>query len=142
MIEVRDLPTVNALLNGTSACLLILGYAFIRKGKIDAHRACMLAAIVTSALFLVSYLIYHSQVGATKFTGTGWVRPVYFTILISHTVLAAVIVPMALITIYRAFRNEFQRHRKIARWTFPLWLYVSATGVLIYFMLYHWFPSK
>lgn len=142
MLDIRYLPTVNAILNAISACLLIFGYAFIRKRNITAHRVCMLAAMVASALFLVSYLVYHSQVGATKFTQTGWVRPVYFAILISHTVLAAVIVPMALITLYRAFRNDFHRHRKIARWTFPIWLYVSATGVLIYLMLYHWFPSK
>jgi len=96
--------------------------------------------MTVSALFLISYLIYHSQVGATKFSGTGWVRPVYFAILISHTILAAVIVPMAIITLYRALRKDFQRHRRIARWTLPLWLYVSVTGVLIYLMLYHWFP--
>ncbi len=140
MLDVRDLPTVNAILNAMSACFLICGYAFIRKRKIAAHRNCMLTAMTVSALFLISYLIYHSQVGATKFSGTGWVRPVYFAILISHTILAAVIVPMAIITLYRALRKDFQRHRRIARWTLPLWLYVSVTGVLIYLMLYHWFP--
>jgi len=140
VLDVRDLPTVNAILNAMSACFLICGYAFIRKRKIAAHRNCMLTAMTVSALFLISYLIYHSQVGATKFSGTGWVRPVYFAILISHTILAAVIVPMAIITLYRALRKDFQRHRRIARWTLPLWLYVSVTGVLIYLMLYHWFP--
>ncbi len=142
MFDFHDLPTVNAILNATSACFLICGYAFIRKRKIVAHRNCMLGAMAASALFLVSYLLYHYQVGATKFTGTGWIRPVYFAILISHTVLAAAIVPMALVTLYRALRNDFQRHRKIARCTLPLWLYVSATGVLIYLMLYHWFPNR
>ncbi|MCS7192321.1 MAG: DUF420 domain-containing protein [Armatimonadetes bacterium] len=142
MLDVRDLPTINAILNGTSAFLLILGYAFILKRKVSAHRACMLAAMASSTLFLVSYLIYHAQVGATKFTGIGWVRYFYFAVLISHTVLAAVVVPMALITLYRALRNEFHRHRLIARWTLPIWLYVSATGVLIYLMLYHWFPHR
>jgi len=140
VLDVGDLPTVNAILNAMSACFLICGYAFIRKRKIAAHRNCMLTAMTVSALFLISYLIYHSQVGATKFSGTGWVRPVYFAILISHTILAAVIVPMAIITLYRALRKDFQRHRRIARWTLPLWLYVSVTGVLIYLMLYHWFP--
>lgn len=142
MLDVRDLPTINAILNGTSAFLLICGYAFILKRKVAAHRACMLAAMASSTLFLVSYLIYHAQVGATKFTGIGWVRYFYFAVLISHTVLAAVVVPMALITLYRALRNEFHRHRLIARWTLPIWLYVSATGVLIYLMLYHWFPHR
>lgn len=102
----------------------------------------MLGAMAASVLFLVSYLIYHSQVGTTRFAGTGWVRPVYFTILISHTVLAAVIVPMAIVTLYRALLKDFQRHRAVARWLLPIWLYVSATGVLIYLMLYHWFPHR
>ncbi|MEM1544349.1 MAG: DUF420 domain-containing protein [Candidatus Bathyarchaeia archaeon] len=142
MLDVRDLPTVNAILNAMSACFLICGYAFIRKRKIAAHRNCMLTAMTVSALFLISYLIYHSQVGATKFSGTGWVRPVYFAILISHTVLAAAIVPMATVTLYRALRKDFSRHRLIARWTLPIWLYVSVTGVLIYLMLYHWFSHR
>jgi uncharacterized membrane protein YozB (DUF420 family) len=102
----------------------------------------MLGAVIASAAFFVSYAIYHAHAGATKFAGTGWVRPVYFAILISHTVLAAVIVPMALVTLVRALRGDFARHRAIARWTLPLWLYVSVTGVLIYLMLYHWFPSR
>lgn len=142
VLDVRDLPTVNAILNAMSACFLICGYAFIRKRKIAAHRNCMLTAMTVSALFLISYLIYHSQVGATKFSGTGWVRPVYFAILISHTVLAAAIVPMATVTLYRALRKDFSRHRLIARWTLPIWLYVSVTGVLIYLMLYHWFSHR
>ncbi|GBC98279.1 hypothetical protein HRbin17_00781 [bacterium HR17] len=142
MLDIRDLPTVNAVLNATSAALLAVGYAFIRKGNIAAHRACMLGAVVASALFFASYTVYHAHAGTTKFAGTGWVRLVYFTVLISHTVLAAVIVPMVLVTLLRALRSDFQRHRALARWTLPLWLYVSVTGVLIYLMLYHWYPSR
>lgn len=142
MLDIRDLPTLNALLNGISATLLLAGYLSIRRGNIAAHRACMLGAIFASAAFFVSYVVYHAYAGTTKFAGTGWVRPVYFTILTTHTLLAAVIVPMALITLVRALRNDFTRHRAIARWTLPLWLYVSVTGVLIYLMLYHWFPSR
>ncbi len=141
-MTLHDLPTLNALLNTCSAAFLILGYGFIRRRKVRAHQACMIGAFLASAAFLISYLIYHSQVGATKFAGTGWVRPVYFTILISHTVLAAAIVPMSLVTLYRALKQQFARHRAIARWTLPLWLYVSVTGVLIYLMLYHWFPNR
>ncbi len=142
MLDVSVLPTVNALLNTLSAMLLAAGYVFIRRRQVERHRACMIGAMVTSALFLLCYLVYHAQVGATKFTGTGWIRPVYFAILISHTVLAAAIVPMALVTFFRALRADFVRHRAIARWTFPLWLYVSVTGVAIYLMLYHLFPSR
>ncbi len=142
MLELNHLPTVNAFLNTASAVLLVCGYISIRKGKVKAHRAFMIGAMAASALFFASYLLYHAQVGATKFAGTGWIRPVYFAILISHTLLAAAIVPMALITLYRALRGNFQSHRSIARWTLPFWLYVSVTGVLIYLMLYHWFPSR
>jgi uncharacterized membrane protein YozB (DUF420 family) len=142
MLTIHDLPTVNAILNATSAVLLVCGYAFIRRGKIDAHRICMLGAFASSVLFLASYSIYHAHAGSTKFVGTGWVRPLYFAILISHSVLAALIVPMAVVTLFRALRKDFQRHRAIARWTLPIWLYVSATGVLIYLMLYHLFPSR
>jgi uncharacterized membrane protein YozB (DUF420 family) len=142
MLDIQNLPTLNALLNATSATLLIAGYIFIRRRNIAAHRACMLGAVIASAAFFVSYAIYHAHAGTTKFAGTGWVRPVYFAILISHTLLAAVIVPMVLVTLVRALRSDFTRHRAIARWTLPLWLYVSVTGVLIYLMLYHWFPSR
>lgn len=141
-MSLENLPTLNALLNSTSAVLLLIGYGFIRRKQIAAHRACMLSALVTSVLFLISYLTYHVQVGTTKFLGEGIIRPVYFTLLTSHTLLAIVIVPMALITLSRALRGRFDRHRRIARWTFPVWLYVSITGVLIYFMLYHWFPHE
>jgi len=136
------LPSLNALLNASSATLLVAGYLFLRRRNITAHRACMLGAVVASAAFFISYAIYHAHAGTTKFAGTGWVRPIYFAILISHTLLAAVIIPMVLLTLVRALRGDFARHRAIARWTFPLWLYVSVTGVLIYLMLYHWFPSR
>lgn len=137
MITVADLPTVNAILNGTSAVLLAFGYGFIRKGRIFQHRVCMLSAFAVSTLFLVSYLTYHAHVGSVHFTHQGWIRPVYFSILITHTVLAVVIVPLALITLSRALKKRFDRHKKIARWTLPLWFYVSVTGVVIYGMLYH-----
>ena len=131
------LPTLNAILNATSAVCVVSGFLFIRRGRINAHRACMIAALIASALFLVSYLYYHAQVGSVPFRGQGWIRPVYFTILISHTVLAVVIVPLVLITLTRALRGRFDRHKQIARWTFPLWLYVSITGVIVYLLLYH-----
>jgi uncharacterized membrane protein YozB (DUF420 family) len=134
------LPALNAGLNATSALLLAIGYAFIRGGRVQAHRACMLAACAVSALFLASYLTYHAQVGSVHFSGHGWIRPVYFTILISHTVLAAAIVPLALITLWRAWRERFGAHRRIARWTLPIWMYVSVTGVVVYLMLYQIFP--
>jgi uncharacterized membrane protein YozB (DUF420 family) len=137
MPSVADLPHLNAALNLTSAALLLLGYRNIRRARIAAHRACMLSACVVSLLFLTSYLIYHYHVGSRPFLGSGWIRPVYFAVLISHTVLAAAIVPLILITLYRALRGRFERHRRIARWTYPLWLYVSITGVVVYFLLYH-----
>jgi uncharacterized membrane protein YozB (DUF420 family) len=136
------LPTLNAILNATSGILIIIGYVMIRRGKINAHRACMIGAVTTSIIFLISYLIYHFNVGATKFAGTGWSRPFYFTVLISHTILAVVLAPVVVVTLRRALKGDFKRHRKIARWTFPMWIYVSITGVLVYFMLYHWFPSR
>jgi uncharacterized membrane protein YozB (DUF420 family) len=136
------LPTLNAILNATSGILIIIGYVMIRRKKVAAHRACMVGAVSASIIFLISYLIYHFNVGATRFAGTGWVRPVYFTILITHTILAAVLAPVVVVTLRRALKNDFARHRKIARWTFPLWVYVSITGVIVYFMLYHWFPSR
>lgn len=136
MISLGDLPAVNATLNGTSAVLLVAGYLAIRQGRVKLHRALMLSALSASILFLVSYLYYHYHVGTTYFTGQGWVRPVYFTILISHTILAVVIVPLVIVTLYRALRQDFPRHRRIARVTFPVWLYVSVTGILVYLMLY------
>jgi len=132
-------PVINASLNGASTVLLLVGHRFIKKGRMPAHRATMITAVVTSTLFLISYLYYHYHVGSVRFQGTGWSRPVYFTILISHVVLAAAIVPLVIITLTRALRGRFDRHRAIARWTYPLWLYVSVTGVIVYFMLYHWF---
>jgi uncharacterized membrane protein YozB (DUF420 family) len=132
-------PVINASLNGTSTVLLLTGRWLIAQRRISAHRVVMVTAVVTSSLFLISYLYYHFHVGSVRFQGTGWSRPVYFTILISHIILAAVIVPLVIITLTRALRGRFDRHRAIARWTFPLWLYVSITGVLVYFMLYQWF---
>ncbi len=134
------LPTLNALLNGTSAALLTAGFLLIRRKRVAAHRACMLSAFGVSTLFLVSYVVYHAQAGSVPFHGQGWIRPVYFTLLLSHIVLAAAIVPLALTTIYRAWTERFDRHRRIARWTLPIWLYVSVTGVLVYWMLYHLAP--
>ncbi|HEY1270032.1 MAG TPA: DUF420 domain-containing protein [Candidatus Binatia bacterium] len=136
MLALSDLPAVNATLNSASALLLAAGYFFIRRGNVAAHRRCMVAALVTSALFLTSYLIYHYNVGSVPFTGRGWIRVVYFSILITHTILAAVIVPLVLVTLMRALRGDFVRHRRIARWTLPLWFYVSVTGVIVYWMLY------
>jgi putative membrane protein len=135
--EYAMFPALEAILNGTSAVLLLIGRGFIKRGRIAAHRAMMTAALVSSSLFLVCYLYYHAHVGSVHFQGQGWSRPVYFSILISHTILAAVIVPMVIITLSRALRARFDRHRAIACWTFPVWLYVSVTGVVIYVMLYH-----
>jgi uncharacterized membrane protein YozB (DUF420 family) len=135
--NVARLPTVNALLNALSAGLLTTGFVFIRRRNVAAHRACMLGAFAVSVVFLVCYLVYHYHAGSRPFTGQGWIRPVYFTLLISHIVLAAAIVPLALITIYRGLSAHFDRHRRIARWTLPIWLYVSVTGVLVYLLLYH-----
>jgi uncharacterized membrane protein YozB (DUF420 family) len=134
-------PVINATLNGTSAILLLIGHSLIKRGRMAAHRAVMLTAVATSALFLSSYLYYHYHVGSVHFRGPGWSRPVYFSILISHTILAAVIVPLIIITLIRALRERFDRHAAIARWTYPLWIYVSVTGVIVYFMLYHWFAT-
>lgn len=132
-------PVINATLNGASTILLLIGRWLISRRRIAQHRLIMLTAFATSTLFLISYLYYHAHVGDVRFQGTGWTRPVYFTILISHVLLAIVIVPMVIVTLTRALRERFDKHRAIARWTFPLWLYVSVTGVLVYFMLYHWF---
>jgi len=135
-MSVSDLPALNAALNGVASLFLLGGYAFIRRRKIEAHRACMLAAVAASALFLVSYVIYHANAGSRPFPGTGPVRAVYFLILITHIVLAAAIVPMVLVTLSRALKRRFDRHAAIARRTLPIWLYVSVTGVVIYVMLY------
>jgi len=136
------LPHLNAFLNTTSALFLIAGYRFIRAGFIRPHRNCQIAALVTSTCFLISYLTYHYYHGDTRFLGQGIVRPFYFAILITHVILAIVIVPLVLITVYRAARGDFIRHRRIARWTLPLWLYVSITGVIVYLMLYRIYPSQ
>jgi uncharacterized membrane protein YozB (DUF420 family) len=138
MLSLSDLPAINATLNATSAVLLSLGYYFIRRRAITAHKRCMIGAFATSTLFLISYLIYHlpGRFGSIRFTGSGGVRIVYFTILISHTILAAVIVPLVLTTLSRAWKAQFEKHKRIARWTLPLWFYVSVTGVIIYWMLY------
>jgi len=132
-------PVINATLNGTSAILLLIGRNLIKRGRIAAHRTVMITAVVTSTLFLISYLYYHAHVGSVHFKGRGLWRPIYYTILTSHTLLAAAIVPLVILTLTRALRERFDRHRAIARWTYPLWLYVSVTGVVIYFMLYHLF---
>src|SRR5919112_5611495 len=136
------LPHVNAGLNATSALLLACGYYFIRRRRVTAHLRCMIAALVVSCIFLASYLVYHYNHGSTRFTGQGYIRPVYFFILLTHTILAALIVPLIIVTLRRAWRGDFGRHRKIARWTFPLWLYVSVTGVVVYLMLYQFYPSR
>jgi uncharacterized membrane protein YozB (DUF420 family) len=137
--ELSSLPALNALLNGTSAVLLLVGRNLIRRGRMQAHRLMMLAALCTSAAFLASYLYYHAHVGSVHFQGHGWSRPLYFSILLSHTILAVVIVPLVLVTLSRALRARYALHRAIARWTFPLWMYVSVTGVVIYLMLYKLF---
>ena len=136
MISVSQLPTVNAALNSLSAIFLITGYLFIKSKRIGAHRACMLSAFASSTLFLICYLVYHYQVGSVPFKGQGWIRILYFAILLTHTILAAAIVPLALVTLRRALKQNFTAHRRIARWTFPIWLYVSITGVIVYAMLY------
>ena len=141
MDYISYLPHLNACLNATSAVLLFTGYAFIRSRNVAAHRACQIAALVVSLLFLASYLTYHYHHGSTRFQGTGIVRPIYFTLLTSHTILAVVIVPLVALTFYRALRNDFARHRRIARITLPLWLYVSITGVIVYLMLYQIYPA-
>ena len=137
MISLSDLPTIDAALNAASAILLTLGYFFIRKKNILAHKVCMLSAFATSTLFLACYLTYHYFHGTTRFAGHGVVRWFYFSLLGSHTLLAAAIVPLVLVTLYRAWRERFDLHKRIARWTLPLWLYVSVTGVIVYLMLYH-----
>ncbi len=136
MISVSDLPTVNAFLNASAATLLVWGWVLIRQGRKQAHRRAMLGAFTLSLLFLVSYLVYHAQVGSVRFQGTGTIRTVYFAVLLTHTVLAAAVPPLAVVTLSRALRGRFDRHRRIARWTLPIWVYVSVTGVAVYVMLY------
>jgi len=135
-------PALNASLNGTSAVLLLTGRVLIAKRRMAAHRVCMIAAMAASALFLICYLFFHWKVGNILFLGHGWARPVYFAILISHVTLAIVIVPMTIVTLSRGLKARYDKHRAIARWTWPLWMYVSVTGVIVYFMLYRWFPHS
>jgi uncharacterized membrane protein YozB (DUF420 family) len=135
-------PALNATLNGLSAVLLLTGRILVNRGKIAAHRACMIAAMISSAVFLSCYLFFHYEVGNIRFLGQGWWRQVYFAILIPHVTLAIVIVPLSIITLSRGLKARYDRHRAIARWTWPLWMYVSVTGVIVYFMLYQWFPHS
>ena len=135
-MTVHDLPALNAALNAISGVLLLIAYVHIRARRIEQHRRCMLAAFTTSSLFLVSYLVYHAQVGSVPFSRQGVVRPIYFTILITHVTLAATVVPLALVTLSRGLKARYPQHRRIARWTFPVWMYVSVTGVLVYVLLY------
>jgi putative membrane protein len=142
MIPLADFPVLDAALNALSALLLALGFIFIRRKNVTAHKTCMISAFSTSSLFLVCYLWYHIHHGVTHFTAQGLARVFYFSLLGSHTVLAAVIVPLVLMTLYRALRGRFPQHRKIALWTLPLWLYVSVTGVIVYWMLYQLYPPR
>lgn len=137
MIGIADLATVNAGLNATAAILLGAGFYFIKQKNIPAHKVCMTAAMVVSALFLTSYLVYHYNVGSVKFTKQGFIRNVYFPLLLTHTVLAVIALPMVLRTVFLAFKGRFRQHVRIAKWTFPIWMYVSVTGVIVYLMLYH-----
>lgn len=139
-MSVSDLPAVNATLNSIATLFLLCGWYFIARQQKRRHILCMVGALAASSLFLTSYLIYHYHVGHTTFTAEGWPRVLYFTILISHLILAIVIVPLVILTVIPALRARYEKHRPIARWTLPIWLYVSVTGVLVYFMLYHWFP--
>ena len=135
-MQISDFPAVNATLNALSSVWLAVGYIFIRQKKISAHRFCMLGALTTSALFFISYLTYHYHAGSKHFSGQGAIRTVYLTILTTHTILAVVIVPLALITLSRALKERFDKHKRLAHWTLPIWFYVSITGVIVYFMLY------
>jgi uncharacterized membrane protein YozB (DUF420 family) len=142
MFSFGDLPHLNAFLNMSSAFFLIIGHLQMKKGNIPAHKKFMLATFVTSALFLSSYVIYHFQHGSQPFQGQGWIRPIYFTILLTHTVCATAIVPLAILTLWRGLKREDEKHAKIAKWTYPIWLYVSITGVLIYLLLYQFYPAS
>ncbi len=141
-MELSDLPAVNACLNGASTVLLTLGYIFIKRGARDAHRNCMVGAVITSAVFLTCYLIYHYSAGRTDFLNPRWFRPIYIVILVTHIILAMAIVPMVLTTVFLAIRQRWEAHKKVARWTWPIWMYVSVTGVLIYLLLYQIFPQR
>jgi putative membrane protein len=134
------LPAVNASLNALAGSFLLSGFYLIKSKRIPAHRACMITAAVCSLLFFASYITYHLHAGTTRFTHMGWPRILYFTILLTHTPLAVLVLPLAVITLIRALKGDFARHKRLARWTWPIWIYVSVTGVLIYFMLYQWFP--
>jgi uncharacterized membrane protein YozB (DUF420 family) len=136
MISVHDLPAVNASLNALSGVLLATGYVLMRRRRIEAHRTFMLAAFASSVVFLICYVVYHAQVGSVPFPRQGFVRPLYFTILITHVVLAALVPPLAIVTLTRGLKGRYPQHRRIARWTFPIWMYVSVTGVLVYVLLY------
>ena len=136
MLSLHDLPAVNAVLNGISAVLLVVAWILILNRRIDAHRRVMIAAFSTSSLFLICYIVYHAQVGSVRFTRQGLVRPIYFGILITHVTLAAAVLPLAIVTLSRGLKARYDRHRAIARWTLPIWLYVSVTGVLVYVLLY------
>lgn len=135
-MTVHDLPAVNASLNALSGVLLLTGYIMIRTRRIKQHRRCMIAAFITSSVFLVCYIVYHAQVGSVPFTRQGFVRPLYFTILVTHVTLAAAVLPLAIVTLSRGLKGRYPLHVRIARWTFPIWLYVSVTGVLVYVLLY------
>jgi len=136
-VSIHDLPALNATLNGTAAVLLIIAYILIRQRKIAAHRAVMITAFCVSIAFLISYVVYHAHIGSKHYEGTGWLRPLYYSILLTHTLLAITVPVLAIITLRRGLRMDVVRHRKIARWTLPIWLYVSITGVVVYVMLYH-----
>ncbi|HEY4640353.1 MAG TPA: DUF420 domain-containing protein [Thermoanaerobaculia bacterium] len=142
MTLVHVWPAINASLNALSGIFLLTAFVLIRRKKIDAHKRFMLAACTTSLLFLTSYLAYHSVAGTTRFAGLGWSRPVYFTLLLTHTVLAVVIVPLAIVSVFNGLKMRVPTHRRFAKVTFPIWMYVSVTGVLVYFFLYQWFPSR
>jgi putative membrane protein len=140
-VTFSDLPAVNASLNGLSAILLTAGYIFVKRGRLVAHRNCMIGALTASVIFLGCYIYYHFHAGRTVFKDPAWFRPIYLTILLTHTMLAVTIVPMVIITVTRAAKARFELHKRIARWTWPIWMYVSTTGVLIYFLLYQFFPQ-
>jgi uncharacterized membrane protein YozB (DUF420 family) len=142
MTDYSIFPALNAGLNGASAIMITTGRVLIRRQKVRLHRACMITAVATSSLFLISYLYYHAHVGSVHFPGQGWVRPLYFAILISHTLLAATVVPLVVVSLTYAMRRRFDRHRRIARWTYPVWLYVSVTGVVVYVMLYQIYGAR
>lgn len=141
MIEVHELPLLNACLNAVATGFLVAGWISIRRGRVARHRTCMTAALIVSTLFLASYVVYHWSAGSVRFTAQGWPRSIYYAILLTHVPLAAAVLPLALITLTRALRRRFDAHRRIGRWTLPVWLYVSVTGVIVYLMLYQWFPS-